>query len=142
MLSAGEEGIHIGKYVHIAIYSSLIGQKKILLEDFAGLSSRVSIYSSSDDYSGNSLTNPTVPNEYKNVIHGSVILKRHVIIGAGSIILPNVTIGLGAAIGALSLVNKDCDEFSIYSGVPAQYIKARSRKILELEVKFLNSLKE
>lgn len=49
ILSAGEDGIEIGNNVHIACYCSLIGKGKIILENYSGLSSRVSIYSSNDD---------------------------------------------------------------------------------------------
>lgn len=133
VLSAGENGIHIGNNVHIAVFCSLMGQGEIIMSDFSGLSSRVSIYSSTDDYSGNYLTNPTVPSEFTNVISGPVILEKHVIIGSGSVILPNVTLHSGAAVGALTLVNKSCDEFSIYLGVPAKKIMKRKRGMIDLE---------
>ena len=61
VLSAGAGGIHIGSHVHVAVYSCMIGAGRITLGDFANISSRVSIYSSSDDYSGASMTNPTIP---------------------------------------------------------------------------------
>jgi galactoside O-acetyltransferase len=137
VLSAGYGGIKIGNYIHIAIYSSLIGVGKISLSNFVNISSRVSIYSSNDDYSGESLTNPMVPNEFKNVESAGVKLCKHVIVGSGSIVLPGVTIGEGVAIGALSLVSKDCEAFSIYSGQPAKRIKERKRDILRLEKKLL-----
>jgi len=133
VLSAGEGGIHIGRNVHIAVMCSLIGNERIELHDFSGLSSRVSIYSSSDDYGGEFMTNPTVPEEYTNVDHRGVVIKRHVIIGSGSVVLPGVTIGEGAAVGALSLVSKDLDAFEIYSGTPLKRVKSRSRRLLELE---------
>jgi dTDP-4-amino-4,6-dideoxy-D-glucose acyltransferase len=138
VLSAGKGGIIIGNYVHVAVYSSIIGGGKIVLEDFSNLSSRVSIYSSSDDYSGAALTNPTVPKEFTNVQHANVTVCRHVIIGAGSVILPGVTIEEGAAIGALSLVKKDCKSFGIYVGVPVNRIRNRQRDLLELETKLTN----
>jgi galactoside O-acetyltransferase len=133
LLAAGIEGIEIGNYVHIAVSSSLIGAGHIRMSDFSGLSSRVSIYSSSDDYSGDSLTNPTVPDEYKNVHHAPVHLGRHVIVGTGSVILPGVTLEDGVAIGAFSLVTKDCKAFGIYAGNPARRIKERKRDLLDLE---------
>jgi galactoside O-acetyltransferase len=133
LLSAGGGGIKIGRYVHIACYSSLVGAATIEMEDFSGLSSRVAIYSSSDDYSGKCLTNPTVPEQYKEVDSRPVILRKHVIVGAGAIILPGVEIGEGAAVGALSLVNRSCEPFGIYSGVPARFTKERSRALLDLE---------
>ena len=88
VLSAGIGGIVIGDYVHIAVFSLLIGAGKIVLSDFSTLSSRVSVYSSSDDYSGEYMTNPTVPAEFTNVNHGDVLIGRHVVIGSGSVILP------------------------------------------------------
>lgn len=137
VLAAGVGGIHIGNYVHIAVGSTLIGAGKITLSDFSGLSSRVSIYSSSDDYTGRSLTNPTVPDEFKRVIHKAVFLDKHVIVGSGSVILPGVTLEEGVAIGALSLVTKNCSTFGIYVGNPAKWIKERKRDLLEVERAFL-----
>jgi galactoside O-acetyltransferase len=133
ILSAGEGGISIGKHVHVAVYTSLIGAGRIEIQDFANLSSRVSVYSSNDDYSGEHMTNPTVPVEYTNVTKLPVTIRKHVIIGSGSVILPGVTLRAGAAIGALSLVRSDCDGFGIYAGVPAKRIGDRKRSLLERE---------
>lgn len=133
VLSAGDGGIEIGQYVHLAIGVSLIGAGKISVQDFAGLSSRVSVYSSNDDYSGEYMTNPMVPSKYTNVTSLDVIIGKHVIVGSGSVILPGMTLETGVAIGALSLVNKNCKEFGVYIGAPAKRIKNRSKRILELE---------
>ena len=141
VLSAGSGGIFIGRNTHIAVYSLLIGGGKIVLSDFSNLSSRVSIYSSNDDYSGIAMTNPTIPNEFTNVTHADVIIGKHVIIGSGSIILPGVAIEEGAAIGALSLVKKDCQAFTTYAGYPLKRIGERSNKLLEVEKLFLESEK-
>ncbi|WP_339461955.1 acyltransferase [Pseudomonas sp. EA_105y_Pfl2_R69] len=138
VLSAGSGGIEVGNYVHIAVSSLLIGRGKITLHDFSGVSSRVSIYSSSDDYSGSALTNPTVPEEFTNVAHANVNIGRHVIIGAGSVVLPGVTLEEGVAVGALSLVSKSCQAFGVYSGTPARKIKERKRDLLALEQKFIS----
>ncbi len=137
VLSAGEGGIFVGRNVHIAVMCSLIGQGRIQLSDFCGISSRVSIYSSNDDYSGEFMTNPTIPEQYTKVVHRGVTLHRHVIIGSGSVVLPGVTIGEGAAVGALTLVAKDLEPFGIYAGQPLKKIKVRSTRLLELEKLFL-----
>ena len=139
VLAAGVGGIVIGDYVHIAVSASLIGSGKITMSDFSGISSRVSIYSSSDDYSGATLTNPTVPSEFAGVTHADVFLGKHVIVGSGSVILPGVTLEEGVAVGALSLVHKRCEAFGIYAGNPARRIKGRKRDLLELERLFLAS---
>lgn len=133
VISAGAGGIHIGHYVHIAVFCSLMGAGRITLSDYAGLSSRVSIYSSNDDYTGAYMTNPTVPLALRNVNQAPIVLGKHVIVGSGSIILPGVAIGEGAAVGALSLVNKNCDPFSVYAGTPAKRIGSRQKQLLALE---------
>jgi galactoside O-acetyltransferase len=79
VLSAGEGGISIGSYVHIAVYTSLIGKGKITIENYANLSSKIAVYSSNDDYSGEYMTNPTIPEEFSNVNHGDVYIGKHVI---------------------------------------------------------------
>jgi galactoside O-acetyltransferase len=137
IFSAGSAGIVIGRYIHIAPYCSLIGRGRIELVDFSNLSGRVSIYSSSDDFSGGAMTNPTIPPEFTNVRSSPVILERHTIVGAGSVILPGVSIGLAAAIGSLTLIRKDVPEFAIMSGNPARQIGRRSESILEREAEFL-----
>jgi galactoside O-acetyltransferase len=133
VLSAGTDGIRIGDRVHIACHCTLIGRARIELDDFSGLSARVAVYSSSDDYSGAGLTNPTVPLAYRRVTDAPVRIGRHVIVGAGAVILPGVTIGEGAAVGALALVRSPLEPFAIYSGVPARRVGERSRALLELE---------
>lgn len=142
VISAGIGGIHIGNHVHVAVYTSLIGAGRITLSDFTNVSSRVSIYSSNDDYSGATMTNPTVPSEYTGVTNADVFLGKHVIVGSGSVILPGVTLEEGVAIGALSLVAKSCEAFSIYAGNPARRIRERKRNLLELEKTFLSRIEK
>jgi len=136
VISAGNGGIVIGNNVHIAVFSSLIGSGKIELCDFSNISSRVSIYSSNDDYSGAAMTNPTIPSNYTNVQHDTVFIGKHVIVGCGSIVLPGVILADGVAVGALSLISTDCKEWSIYVGNPAKKIKERKKDLLKLEVEY------
>lgn len=138
LLSASDGFFTIGHHIHIAAYASLIGHAAITLADFCNLSGRVSLYSSSDDYSGHSLTNPTVPDEFKRVEHAPIHLGRHVIVGAGPVILPGFNIGDGAAVGALSLVRHSLDPFGIYAGAPLRRIGDRARDLLELERQLRN----
>lgn len=141
VIAAGKQGIVIGDNVHIAIFCSIQGNGKVQIDDYCGLSSRTAIYSSTDDYSGAHLTNPTVSELFTGVTDGDVYLHKHVIVGSGCVILPNVTIGLGAAIGALSLVNRNCESFFIYQGNPIKKLIPREQNILELEKLHKLSLK-
>ncbi|MEI7603290.1 MAG: acyltransferase [Opitutae bacterium] len=127
----------LGNYIHIGGGCHLNCAGGITLADFSGLSQGVRIYSGTDDYTGKSLTNPTVPHKYLKITIAPVILGKHVIVGSGSIILPGVTIGDGSCVGALSLVTKSLDEWGVYFGSPVRKLKERSKDMLKLEEQFL-----
>lgn len=61
------------------------------------------------------------------------------IIGANSIIFPNVIVGEGTAVGAMSMVKESLDDWYIYAGVPVRKVKPRQKKMLELEIDFLKA---
>jgi galactoside O-acetyltransferase len=137
VLSAGKDGISIGNNIHIGCFCLLVGAAKITLKNFSGLSSRVSIYSSTDDYSGNYLTNPTVPIDLRNVSSKPVTLDEHVVIGASCVILPGVHLQEGVAAGSNCLITKSFKPYNILVGSPAKVIKKRSDKLKLLEKTFL-----
>jgi len=133
VLSAGEGGIFIGDHVHISVRVFMTGAARIELHSFAGVSAGTAIFSSNDDYRGGWLTGPTVPDDLRNVTNAPVELGEHAIVGAGCVILPGVTIGQGAAVGALTCVRKDVAPFTIVAGPHGEVIGERDRKPLELE---------
>jgi acetyltransferase-like isoleucine patch superfamily enzyme len=141
VIAAYAGSLILGNYIHIGGGCHLSCAGRIVLEDFSGLSQGVKIYSVTDDYSGHSLTNPTVPQKFLNVKIAPVVLKKHVIVGSGSVILPGVVVGEGSSIGALSLVTKSLDVWVIYFGTPARKLKARSKRLLQLENELLNEAK-
>jgi galactoside O-acetyltransferase len=131
----------IGSFVHIASFTLIVGGGEFIMEDFSGLSGGILVYTGNEDYLGGSLTNPAVPYPYRIPIRSFVHLKKHAIVGANTVILPGVTIGEGAAIGANALVTKDCEPWTIYIGSPAKPVRSRSReRILELEAQLRRDL--
>jgi acetyltransferase-like isoleucine patch superfamily enzyme len=132
--------ITIGRNVHIAVFCNVAGgEKGVVLEDFSGLAYACQVFSQSDDYSGKSLTNPTVPDEYKFETKKEIRIGRHSIVGASSIILPGVVLAEGTSVGAMSMVTKSTEAWSIYFGVPAKKIKSRKNDLLQLEIDYLKS---
>ncbi len=124
--------ITLGSYIHVAAYTALYGGKEgIEVGDFSNISSRICIYALSDDYSGETMTNPMVPEQYKNVTHKKVIIGKHCIIGTACTVLPGVIIPDGCAFGAYSFVNQSCEPWSIYAGIPCRRIKERSKELLQ-----------
>lgn len=135
--------ITMGKHVHIAAYTGLFaGKAGIEIEDFCGISAHCCVYAASDDYTGMALTNPTIPEKYKKVTEKKVTLKKHALIGAGSIVLPGVYIGEGASFGSMSLITRDAKEWTMYVGAPAKELRAREKKILMLEKELLEEEKD
>lgn len=129
--------ISLGEYIHIAAYSALYGgESGIILDDYVNISSRVSVYSISDDYSGMSMTNPMIPEKYKKVVSKQVKIGKHAIIGATSIIMPGVEVAEGGAFGTFSFVNRNTEPWSVYAGIPIRKIKDRRKDILVLEDEF------
>lgn len=133
VISAGTGAVDFGDYIHVGSGSYLGAGGGITLGDFANLSQGVKVYSKSDDYSGEHLTNPMVPEEHLGLTIAPVHIGRHVILGSGAVILPGCRIAEGAAIGALSLVNRDLDGWTIYAGCPARKLRERSRNALQVE---------
>lgn len=134
--------IEMGNYIHISAYTGLFaGDVGVILKDFVTISSRNSVYAISDDYSGESMTNPMIPKEYRKVREAEVVLEKHVIVGSGSCILPGVYIGEGTAVGSMSLVNKSLDPWKIYGGVPCKVLKERKKELLEKEGAFMNEIR-
>jgi len=133
--------VTLGSYIHISAYSALYGRNGISVADYATISGRVLIYSQNDDYSGDFMTNPMIPAKYTHVQGGEVRIEKHVIIGAGSVVLPGLTIGEGACIGAMSLVKSNAEAWMVYAGVPVKLKGHRNRGIIDLERQFLSEQK-
>lgn len=136
---SGTMGIEIGDYIHIASYCQLVASGgKIVMQDFSGLSSRCNIFTASDDYVSGTLTNPTVPNKFKKLKIGPVTLEKHVIIGCGSVIMPNCHLGFGSSVGALTFVSKSVKSGDVISGQPSKVLTTRNlEKLKAMEESFL-----
>jgi galactoside O-acetyltransferase len=130
--------VRLGPNAHIAAGCKLIGGKDAVVRigEYSTLAPNVVLSAGSDDYIGGIAT-PLVPTEFKgNAVVGTIELGRHCIVGAGSVVLPNVVFSDGAALGALSLAKTSLEAWALYVGIPSRRIGARDRVgILELEVK-------
>lgn len=132
--------VSIGRNVHITPFCLVAGGKPgITIGDFVALAYRVSVFAQSDDYSGLSMTNSTVPGQYKNEKFSPISIGRHSIVGAGAIICPGVVLGEGTAVGAGALVLHSNEPWTVLVGVPARVLKNRRRDLLALEADYLRS---
>lgn len=144
VFSAGSGGIELSDFVHIGCASTLIGDGKIKIGRFSGVSSNVAIYSSSDDFSGHFMPGirVIVPDEFRHLDNKPVIFEDYTGVGTRSVVFPGVTLHEGAMAGAMSLVRKSLKPWSIYSGNPIRFIGSRSRDMLKFISEFEKKYKE
>jgi acetyltransferase-like isoleucine patch superfamily enzyme len=148
IITAARGFLHLYNNVHIGGNSQLACAGGIIMKNFSGCSSGVRMYTQSDDYTGKWLTPAvTFPStvdvtKYAKTTIGPIVLEKYVIIGANSVVLPNVTLGEGVAVGSLSLVTKSLPSWGVYFGSPVRKIKNRSKRMIELEQQYLQCLNE
>jgi len=132
--------IQMGSNVHVTPMCLIAGGSKgVYIDDFVTLAYGVKVFSQSDDYSGETMTNSTVPKKYKNEYKKAAYINSFSIIGANSVIMPGVTVASGTAVGAMSLILKSTNPWGIYVGSPARRIKERSSNLLSVYKQLLKN---
>ena len=116
VLIVAREPMTIGNYVHIACFSSITGGERVTIGDFAAVSQGARVLTGTDDFTDGGFGNSTVPDEYRNARRAPVSLGRFCILGANAVVLPGVSIGEGAAVGANSVVTRDLEPWGVYIG--------------------------
>lgn len=105
---------YIGEEILIIDYYDSINN--LIIEDGANIAGRVTIVTQTR-------TTDTDIRICSPSLYGKVIIKKNSWIGTGAIILPDVTIGEGAVVGAGAVVTKDVPSYTVVAGVPAKIIK-------------------
>lgn len=121
--AAGKK-IIFGNNVQINDYVHLSSMEKIIIGDNVLMASHIYISDNSHGfYKGDNQTAPNIPPIKRAYKIAPVVIGNNVWIGEGCIIMPGVTIGDGAIIGANSTVTKNIPENSLAVGQPAKVIK-------------------
>lgn len=116
--------VRLGRRIHLAPYCILYGKAGIEVGDYSGFGVYTVMHSESDDYSGESMFGPCVPDRYQpGKVRAAIRIGRAVLGGARCTFLPGVRVGDGACIGAHSLVKGDCEADHLYAGVPARRVR-------------------
>ena len=106
----------IGNYVHIASFSSITGGEYFEINDFSAISQGCRILTGTDDFKDWGFGNSTISEKYRNTKRAPIRIGKFCIVGANSVVLPGVTIGEGAMVGACSVVTKNLEPWGIYIG--------------------------
>lgn len=104
-----KDGLKIGHKTDIGAFTYINAKNGVVIEDFVQIGSHCSLYSIS-----------TIDNK-----EGQITLKKNCKIGSHSVMMPGVTIGENAVIGAFSFVNRDVPDNVVAAGVPIKVIKKR-----------------
>ena len=129
----------MGSNVHISTYVGIYAGGGIEIGDFCTISSKSTLHSTSDDFSGNYLVGPVVPEKYRNVNKRPIKMDKFSHVGAHSLVMPGVLMAEGSVLGAMSLAKMDLNPWTIYGGVPARRIKDRERNMAELAASLLDN---
>jgi dTDP-4-amino-4,6-dideoxy-D-glucose acyltransferase len=121
----GGEGVKIGRYVHIASFAHIgVGGGVTIIEDYATVSSGGKLISGSHQTSGLTMS-ANAPKELQHIKRVKTHLKRFSCVFTNAVVLPGLTLGEGAVLGAGSVATCDIPEWEIWVGVPARFIKRR-----------------
>ena len=117
---AAFDHIKIGNNVFINSNSLLMARGGITIEDDVMLAANVQLLSNNHD-------------EYDRqvLLCKPIHIKKGAWIGAGASILPGVTIGEYAIVGAGAIVTKDVGDYEVAVGVPAKVVKKLDQKKFE-----------
>ena len=113
--------ISIGEGTIIGDESKLDGRNGLTIGKNVNFSTGVWIWTEQHDLND--------PYFQSNNSGGPVIIKDRAWVSSRTVILPGVTVGEGAVIAAGAVVTKNCQEFTIYGGVPAKQIGTRSHDL-------------
>ena len=121
----GGLGVTIGDNVHVGFGSALnIGGGELVFGAHSGCSVNVVIATGNPDLSYKSISAAEAPEDC-HVVKQKTVIGEHVVIFAGAILTPGITVGDGAIIAAGAVVTKDIPSFEIWAGVPAKKIGER-----------------
>lgn len=114
-------GYHVGRFVYIAEDFLVVDDLdkdacSLSIGDRVAIAPRVLIVLAS-------YPNHSVLREQVGDTFGSVVIGNDAWIGAGVIILPNVTIGEQAIVGAGAVVTRDVPPHAVAVGVPAHIVQ-------------------
>ena len=110
------DGVYLGEDMIVAEILE-DRSEKLVLGDRVAVGPRVTFVTSSDP------NNSRLAPEFVRPIRGRIIVGSDSWIGAGAIILPDVTIGAGAIVGAGAVVTRDVPAHAVVAGVPATFVR-------------------
>lgn len=135
--------LELGSYCHIASNVNISGGGgKVVIGNFVGIASGVSLHTASSSYLTSSFELPSIPKEYQfGGDKGDITIADHVLLGAKSTILPGVELpeGFASAAGA-TIGQRVYDSWALYGGPRVKKITNRpSEEVLQKAAELLSA---
>ncbi len=123
----GGMGLRIGKYVHIASFASILGGGQAEVGDFSGMAQGARLITGTGHPFEDQFPAVLPTADVYHRAQGRIVMGKYSFVAANAVVMPNITIGEGAVVGAGAVVTKDVQPWTIVAGVPAKVIGARAR---------------
>jgi len=110
----GSDTIKIGKGCHVAMGTLFSKGGHVILEDFASISYGCILIAATDSPTdGHRTSGPMVPDEQRNTVRGTIILKKDSWVTSNVVVMPNTTIGEGSIVPPGSVISRNVRDWKI-----------------------------
>ena len=123
----GGQGVKIGKYSDVQPHVVVWGGGTLEVGDRVSIGPGTVLLTAVYSYEPGMKMVDGLGEGTTKPLYGKLTIEADVYIGANCTVMPNITIGEGAILGAGSFVNKDCEPWGIYVGSPARKVAERPR---------------
>jgi acetyltransferase-like isoleucine patch superfamily enzyme len=124
----GGEAVTICSHVHISSFVHInVGGGRVRIGDYTAIASGASVFGGTNTLDGRSMSS-AAPADMQVIERGFTDIGDFVMVGTCSVIMPGVTIGRYAVVGAGAVVTKDVPPYAIVAGVPARQIGDRRQR--------------
>jgi galactoside O-acetyltransferase len=123
----GGQGIKIGRYCDIQPHVVVWGGGELEIHDRVSVGPGSVLLTATYTHEGGLRMVDGFGEDEAKAAYGKLTIESDVYIGANCSLMPDITIGEGAIVGAGSFVNKNCEPWGIYVGSPAKKIATREK---------------
>ena len=120
----GGLGVEIGRHVHISSFCSIFAGGSCQLGDYSCMAEGSRILTGSEQL--DAAMSSVAPSEWRHVETVHAIADHLSFLGANAVMMPGARLGVGAVLGAGSVLLGCAAPWEVWAGVPARRISARN----------------
>lgn len=121
----GGQGVKIGKYTDVQPHVVVWGGGELEVRDRVSIGPGSVLLTAVYSHKEGLKMVDGLGDESAHALYGKLLIEDDVYIGANCTLMPDITLGKGAVLGAGSFINIDAEPWGIYAGSPAKKIGVR-----------------